>query len=191
MTTKRVFVAIDLSDGAINAASSHIEHLKRRFPHVKARWIRPENLHVTLRFAGNIDAGELAGLQDRVARVAGTFDAPTVTVEKTGAFIRRKSRSNVLWLGISSHTDDGRAGVLEDLMARLDDEDRGPVHHRSPHLTIARLSDANAAQKMVDAHLAAAVGPVSFKVPEIVIYQSELTPRGSIYTAISRHQLLL
>ncbi len=55
MTTKRVFVAIDLSDDAINAASSHIGQLKRRFPHVKARWIRPENLHVTLRFAGNIE----------------------------------------------------------------------------------------------------------------------------------------
>jgi len=191
MNTKRVFVAIDLSAEAVKAAALHIDRLRRQVPQVRARWIRPQNLHVTLRFVGNVGPNELVVLEERVANVAANFPAPTVTLEKTGAFIRRRSRSNVLWLGISSRSDDARRDVLEEIMGELSGDMGSPAHARHPHLTIARLSDANAARDLVKQHLDSEFGPVAFRADEIVVYESELTPKGSIYTAISRHRLLL
>lgn len=71
MDQKRVFIAIDISAEARRAVASHVDGLRRLHPGTPSvRWVDPKNLHVTLRFVGNIDAGEVSEWEARVGRVA-------------------------------------------------------------------------------------------------------------------------
>jgi 2'-5' RNA ligase len=56
-----------------------------------------------------------------------------------------------------------------------------------PHLTIARLKDADAARSVIDKHLQANFGPERFICEGLVIYESTLTPEGSSYSVLSHH----
>jgi 2'-5' RNA ligase len=65
------------------------------------------------------------------------------------------------------------------------------AHEREfvPHLSIARLKDAAKGKEPVAEHLASEFGPITFHVDELVIYESTLTPTGSVYNVLSRHPL--
>lgn len=177
MAKKRIFAAVDISDEARACVGSYVRELRERSADLRVRWERPEKLHVTVHFAGDLDAGELTAFEKSVAAAAATVSPFTVTIDSTGAFVKRRSRANVLWLGLDSH------GELERLAASLD-QDNSRFH---PHLTIGRLKDAKECRDLIDKHLAGKFERIDFNATEIVVYESKLLPSGSVYSVVSRH----
>ncbi|HXS01072.1 MAG TPA: 2'-5' RNA ligase family protein, partial [Pyrinomonadaceae bacterium] len=86
----------------------------------------------------------------------------------------------VLWIGVSDPAE-----KLTTLHQRLGSEDR--VYR--PHLTIARIRRPDGARRLVDAHLQMKFEPVAVKVNQVILFRSELSPKGSKYTVISKHGL--
>jgi 2'-5' RNA ligase len=180
MEKKRIFAAIDISDEARHAVATYIDALRHDFRDVPVRWEKPEKLHITLKFAGSIDEAALNSLTSDVEAAAAETNPFAITLAETGAFVRRSSRANVLWIGLQQRY------VMDELAAKIDPK---TVQRRfKAHITIARLKDAKKAQLLIERHLSSAFEAVTFSVEGVTIYESTLLPTGSVYNVISRHR---
>ncbi len=185
MTAKRIFVAIDIPDEARMRVASYMKTLKQEFADLRVRWEKSEKLHVTVKFAGNLDESDLASLVARASTEAAKTDPFTITISGTGAFTKRSSRANVLWLGLESYSPNGALNLIEGIAARLSSDDA--ERKFKPHLTIARLKDPKISRELIIRHLESKFEPVEFGATELVVYESKLLPTGSVYSMISRH----
>ena len=186
MDTKRIFIAIDISDEARWAISEYIFALKSRF-HDGVRWEHVEKLHLTVKFIGKTDGETVNKLTAGLSKIALNHSAFDLTLNGTGAFPSAKN-ARVLWIGIV------QSSMLQKLYTAVEDACFAAGFPResrafSPHLTIARIKDVHRANELTREHLSLAFGPISFRVPRIVIYESKLLPSGSVYSVLSTHQL--
>ena len=182
----RVFCAVELPDEVRAAAAAHAARLRRDFPDARASWSRPESLHVTLKFLGEIEWARVEDLS-RAARAAAEGSGPfALSVEEAGTFPPRGA-ARVLWLGVEDSS-----GGLARLQRRLEDECEAAGFEREarafkPHLTLARLRTPKDARALSEAHRRLTFDAHTFKVTELIVMRSELAPGGSRYTPLSRH----
>jgi len=186
----RIFCAVQLSDEARKRAATHVTRLREIAPRAKLAWVRPESLHLTLKFFGEIDALLLDKIAHATERAVDGCAPFALTLCEAGSFPPRAAAPRVLWLGVS---DDG--GELTYLQARLEDECEREGFAREarlfrPHLTIARVRVTDAgARRAAAAHLELNFAPVWTPIEALAVLRSELGPGGSCYTLCSRHQL--
>ncbi len=186
---RRVFVAIDIPEEIRRRAAYYIEALRSAFRNTRVSWTRPEKLHLTLRFIGDVDDSQLEDLQRIVAQSMNAIPRFTLRIQSTGVFPSvRKPR--VLWLGISDDTS-----RLPEISGRIDSELEKcgltpDKKQNQPHVTIGRIKNTGAeSERLARLHLNSKIEPVEFPVRELVIYESTLLPTGSVYSSISRHIL--
>jgi len=70
---KRLFIAVDISDEARKAAASHIRHLKKHSTDKGISWVKPENLHITIKFFGDTDDARIKPLTETLTSIASRF----------------------------------------------------------------------------------------------------------------------
>lgn len=181
---KRIFIAADISEAARQKAAAYIDELRSAFPRLRVGWERPEKLHLTLKFLGEVNDGQLEEVRKLVSVVAEKNDRFRMTLGGTGRF-PQKGDARILWLGVN---DQGRSAAvvaeIEDHLAELGfGKEKRPFR---PHLTIARLREPRLSAELTARHLENDFEPVAFEVGEIVIYESKLQQSGSIYSAVTR-----
>ncbi|HEV2863441.1 MAG TPA: RNA 2',3'-cyclic phosphodiesterase [Pyrinomonadaceae bacterium] len=184
----RLFFAVELPEEVRARAAEHAARLRRSFPDVRAGWERPEKMHVTLKFLGDVDAARVASLR-RAAEVSTRgLSSFTLTVEGTGSFPPRGA-PRVIWLGLRDTS--GQLARLQSLLEQECEREGFPREPRpfKPHLTLARIRTPHGARELAAAHADAPFGPLDFNVPELLLIHSQLGPGGSRYTPISRHPL--
>ena len=175
----RAFLAIDLPASLRPILSWAQEELKKSGADIK--WVPVGNIHITLKFFGNITETQVTDISEAVTALAANQAPFTLTVTDAGAFPNPKN-PRVVWLGVGGELDVAREFYrrLEIAFAALGfpPEDR-PL---SPHLTLGRVkSPANRSaltQSLV--HLPSPEA-APFQVSEIVLFRSNLTPRGATY----------
>jgi 2'-5' RNA ligase len=177
---KRLFIAVDISEQARNLAAKYIAELRARFSDLRVGWERPEKLHLTLKFLGDTGAEQIDEICDRLTEVAATTDPFRLRLIGNGAFPSR-DEARVLWLGI-----DDAEEKLGRLVAAINKKLAGigvePDERKfSSHLTIARIREPRDSRALVAAHLATQYEPVEFEVSDLVLYESQLKPTGSVY----------
>jgi 2'-5' RNA ligase len=181
---KRLFIAIDISEEARVAASAYINRLKNEWPGYRISWTKPENLHLTLKFLGDVEEKRIVEIANAIGKAA--IGASNFQLEASGTGVFPSARKpKVLWLGFKEES-----GNLESLAERLEEkcEEIGfPKDERkfSPHLTIVRVRDPRSARLLADLHVKNEFGSVRFNVNRVVLYESKLDPNGSIYTPLS------
>jgi 2'-5' RNA ligase len=186
--TWRVFCGIELPEMCRSRVLQHIDFLKAAVPDALASWARNANLHLTLKFLGEIPQTSLSDLSQAASRAAIGVNPFPIRLEQTGAFPRH-GPARVLWIGINDSSE-----KLVELHGRLEEEaakvgfakETRPFH---PHLTIARLRHPGSARALTVAHKQLEFEPVEFDVAELLVIRSELGSEGSKYTVISRHIL--
>ena len=152
---------------------------------VGLRWEPRERYHLTLQFLGPV--GELTPVVDGLGAALRDQDAFSFQLGGAGAF-PKPGRARVVWMGAAVGGPDlaGLAAAVAGGLRPLGYEpDRKDLH---PHLTLARL------KVPVDvSDVLAAIGPEpveeTFRVGEVVLYQSELSSKGPTYTALERFPL--
>lgn len=186
---KRIFIAVDISETARLHAAKYIHDLRGEFGRLLVGWERPEKLHITLKFLGEVEDEKVAGVVESLTSAAGSIRCFEVELSGTGVF-PSPSNPRILWLGL--HDQDGKlsttANAVESGCALLGYKKE--KREFSPHLTIARLREPQKAQELAARHRANKFELVSFKVSEIVIYESKLQPSGSIYSKLAAVPLL-
>ncbi|MGK4003546.1 RNA 2',3'-cyclic phosphodiesterase [Sorangium sp. So ce1036] len=180
----RVFVAVDPGAELLARVGELLREISPLAP--SAKWVEPAGLHITLAFMGEIGEERLP-LVIAAASVAGFHRPLTLRIEKGGAFGTRR-RPRVLWLGVGGAVS-ALTAIHRDLEQALSlstgyvPEDR-PF---APHLTLARSRDPRGDPALEAC--AQRIEGVDFgetQVRELVVYQSELTPKGARYTALAR-----
>lgn len=184
----RVFCAVELPDELRSLAAERARRLRTEFPDVRASWERPEKLHITLKFLGDVEPARVGALSGAAARAVATLEPFELTVEEPGTFPSH-GQPRVLWLGIVD-----ASGMLALMQRALESECAAagfPRESRAfkPHLTLARVRSPQGAQELAAAHRETPFAPQRFKVSELVVMRSELGPGGSRYTPLSRHRL--
>ena len=184
----RVFCAVELPDEVRARLEDHVRRLRKEVPEAAASWSRVENIHLTLKFFGNVEVKRIERISAAAERAVKEFSAFQIGVGGTGVF-PRPSRPQVLWIGISDPS-----GQLAALQERFENEcavEGFPKEDRAyrPHLTIARLRKPEGARQLADTHLQMKFEMIEMPVKEIVIFHSELSPKGSTYTIISAADL--
>lgn len=184
----RVFCAVELPASVRERAAAHIADLRSRVPDVRGGWERPEKLHVTLKFLGEIEPARSAELLSAAERAARSVQPFELCLEGAGVFPPR-GLPRVLWLGIAD-----TSGALARLQQRLESECAAAGFQREdrpfhPHVTIARLRRPEGARRLGALHREKGFAPAAFSVNSLVVLRSELGPGGSRYTELARHPL--
>ncbi len=185
----RIFCAVEVPATARRLVLQHIARLKAAVPEAQASWSREANLHLTLKFLGEIPTAAVEQLSSAASRAVAGLSPFSIQLEHPGVFPNH-GKPRVLWMGIND-----RSGKLVELHARLEDEAANAGFAKEdrrfqPHLTVARLRQPEHAQTLAAAHRQLAFEPQAIAVSELLVIRSELSGAGSKYTIVSRHALL-
>jgi 2'-5' RNA ligase len=183
----RSFLAIELPKVILKK----IEEVQRDLRSTRAdvRWVNPEKIHLTLKFFGNIE-------ESRIDPIFKSIEEPTrntlpfsIKVSGVGAFPHLKN-PRVIWMGLV----DGKA-ILTSFQKQIETqlekigfqpEDR-PFH---PHLTLGRMKSSRGKEELVgrmEKHREEEFG--DFPVERVILFKSDLTPSGPIYTLLKELKL--
>lgn len=188
MTSWRVFCAVELPAEVRKQLEEHILKLRTAVPDVAASWSRVENIHLTLKFFGNVALDRIPVITAAASRAVAEFSSFPIGVGDTGVF-PRPSRAQVLWIGVSDPS-----GKLSALQERLENECAAEDFSKEdrayrPHLTIARIRRPEGSRRLADAHFQIHFPATEVELNELILFRSELSPKGSKYTAISKHPI--
>jgi 2'-5' RNA ligase len=187
----RSFIAIELPPEVKVGLSSLLEQLQGGgYPFVK--WVEPKAIHLTLKFLGNIASDRIGEITAAIKEAAQGTSPFAVEISGLGAFPSWQ-RTQVVWVGIK-----GEVNKLADLQKGINAALRPlgfPPELRpfAPHLTLARVRERTKAwqrQELGDWLLTVKFDSCfNFKVDAISLIKSELTPKGAIYTPLTRIEL--
>jgi 2'-5' RNA ligase len=184
----RTFCAIELPANVRAQLADHAKQLRAVVPEASASWSKPENVHLTLKFLGNVATRNIPTISVAASRVVKEFSPFQIKIGGTGVF-PKATRPQVLWIGVEDSS-----GRLSELQRRLEEEfatagfDKEDGAYK-PHLTIARIRRPDGARRLAESHLQTKFALLNIRVNEFVVFRSQLSPKGSIYTAISKHEL--
>lgn len=156
------------------------------------RPVRPEGVHLTLKFLGDVPADRISAIGDAVGRAATPHTPFALSVSGVGAFPSGRA-PRVLWAGIAGDLD-----RLVALHASVDGclAELGFARERrafNPHLTLARLRDsASREDRALSLRVLQANQPGdewSFDVDGVALFQSTLGPGGAVYRRLFRAPL--
>ncbi len=183
----RAFLAIEVSDDVKSTLSELTNRLERgRIDGLKA--VRPENMHLTLKFFGDVSPTRVESIVGTITRAAKSIHPFTLRLGKVGAYPSSRN-PRVLWVGL-----DGDVVSLQEAHSRIEnalvDIDIKPDSRKfSPHLTVARLqnrSSSSERRRAAEVLLAAdyqAGHPIPVKRFSLV--RSILRPDGPQYTILA------
>ncbi len=187
----RCFIAIDISE-EIKAQLADLQQELAGSVDIRkgdVKWVRPEAMHLTLKFLGEIRDADVMEICRIVKEVAGRHRAFDFAVKEVGHFGGRSAR--VLWVGAGQQCEPLSA-LQQDLEEQLA-EAGWPKEARkfSAHLTLCRVRNTKAGTR-----LAEATGQFrdfdlgAVRAGSVCVYESKLTPQGPIYTCLGNYRLL-
>ena len=184
-TPVRLFVAVEIPDRVRDAVASAIEPWRERLG--PARWVRPENWHVTVKFLGRTGPDLAERVREACRSAAAGIRPFRVGVEGLGVFPRPAS-ARVLWVGLRD-----RDGGLPALAAALDRElarefppERRPF---SAHLTVARFQPPRPLADEIDELRSTVPDADAFRVSSLILFRSHLSPKGARYEPLESFAL--
>jgi 2'-5' RNA ligase len=183
----RLFVAIELPAELRRLLEERSDTLSSMIHSSIIRWVRPEGIHLTLKFLGDVPGGKLEAVKEAVRTVGPRFSPFEYSVGGLGCFPNTR-RPRVIWIGVRE-----RSGRLEVLQAEIEqaysalgfEKERRPFH---PHLTLGRVrrgvrhADHQAVADAITRVEHFSLG--DYRVEEICLYRSELKPTGAVYTKL-------
>lgn len=189
----RLFVAIELN----NALITELRRLERDLQAVPAtrivRWVDPKNIHLTLKFLGNVNVERVDALTAALERAAAGLAPFELSARGLGAF-PNFGRPNNLWVGL-----EGNVQTAALLARRIDDECarggwEGDRQNFNPHLTLGRLNrQATNAERAAVGRALEAVPKVTYgtiHAAAVHLISSDLYPTGPVYNSVAKIRLL-
>lgn len=172
---RRLFIAIDLPQ----EVKQKLGTLSKSFDFPHARWVKPENLHLTLKFLGRVKEEKVESITLTLKNLTADFPAFTLQTGKLGVFPSLK-RARVVWIDLEGGRGEAKklAHLIDEKLSLLGFEKE--EREFQPHITLARL------KKPTFLHSLPLVNwSFSFLTKEIILFESVLKSTGPIYTPVS------
>ena len=184
----RTFIAVPVPDDVRSVVREVEDELKKVGADVK--WVEPRNVHVTLKFLGNILVDSVDGLVRALAeglRGARSFE---VTLTGTGIFPHGRRAPRVVWIGMEDGKDRlaALAGSVEETCFQLGYEKEGRPFRA--HLTIGRVRRGSGnLERLRERVETVEFKPLKLEVNRVNLVRSKLSPRGPAYTVLESFTL--
>jgi len=179
----RVFLALDLSEEQACGLGSLQKKLKKDFNGVK--WVDASNMHVTLKFLGEIEEHQLDSLFTRVEKAVEKFDPFHMSLKGLGVF-PNPNRPRIIWSGVNEGSDYIKL-IWEEVEWQLQEEGFSLSQKTyTPHVTLGRIRRVSSkvpAKKWVNQYREFTLPATEIKY--VTFYQSTLQPQGACYKALS------
>jgi 2'-5' RNA ligase len=188
MSRLRTFIAVELSKAIRDRCIALQETLARSATDVK--WVEEENLHVTLLFLGEVEDRDIPALCKAVAECCARQPAFPITIETVGCFPNPR-RPRIVWVGVGTGSPElcQLHDALEPPLLDLGCYRREDRQY-TPHITLGRVKS----DRPTDSLAAALAKQAKWHggttdVREVLVLSSELTPKGPMYSVLSRAKL--
>jgi len=182
--TARTFIAIELPPQVRAHLADCQQRLRRAGGDV--RWVRPDLIHLTLVFLGDVPTNMLADLEKSVREALAPFGVLTLRVQGAGRFPPR-GLPRTIWIGLDETT--GRLAALQKALANATAAFAEKKEDRSytPHLTLGRVKSPRGGRDLAGAidAMAGVTGP-SLEAREVTIFKSDLSPQGPTHTPLAK-----
>ena len=154
----------------------------------KVNWVRSDNIHVTLKFIGDMPEDDVDQIGNKIKDIIGSTQSLKFKISGTGCF-PKKERPRILWLGIN-----GDLLPLQTLVTKINealDHLGYPKEEKNylPHLTLARIKYPQKHTPDISSFLNAEYEPIQLQINKIHFMRSELFFKGSVYTILDTHFL--
>ena len=155
----------------------------------KVSWTKPQQMHLTLKFLGEVPDKEITGIIDVMKRAAQGVGAFDFKIAGLGAFPPGGKTLRILWAGIEAPQE---LVKLNDLLQHEFDEIGYPAEQRTftPHLTLGRVKFVKRPDRyreIIDSHADFRAGIQH--ADSVILYQSELRREGAVYTPMATVEL--
>ena len=186
MSVIRAFIAIDLSAEIQQRLDEVTHNYKNQLANIPIRWVPAVNIHLTLKFLGDVSLSNLNMLMDMIQAEVSSHHQFDISVGGSGAFPNNR-QPRIIWVGVEAPAE--LAAIqngIEGTTGRLGytREERA----FSPHLTLGRVSrnatsqDVKLISKTLDTARIGFLGATC--VEKVHLYRSDLQPTGAVYTQI-------
>jgi RNA 2',3'-cyclic 3'-phosphodiesterase len=180
----RAFLAIELPTDIINEIHVIQSRLRKLLPGT-VRWVRPEGIHLTLKFFGDVSENDIVKIKGDMEDQVRGAEPFALDVETLGVF-PDLNRPRVIWLGMGGDVE--RLIRFQKSMDQKLHESGFEKENRSfqPHLTLARIKDPKSViglAKIVEKMDKDSAG--HFDAMGLTLFRSQLTPGGAVYSKLA------
>jgi 2'-5' RNA ligase len=186
--TIRAFVAIPLPDHLRERLAALQQELKSKLSVAPVRWTRPDQIHLTLKFLGNVEISRVADLTAALRLACQDVPPPRLRTERLG-FFPPLQIPRVIWVGVHDCT-----GTLHQLQRRVETA-TAPFTREKPsgdfmgHLTIGRAKNMRRPQaellaKLADGLSGRGLGEWTAETADLM--RSDLLPQGTRHACLAR-----
>ncbi len=186
MSLLRTFIAIEIPSEIQNAIHQNTAGLRQTLDRSLVRWVPVQNIHMTLKFLGNVSAANLETLDRMLITEASLHQPFTIQVGGLGVFPSPR-RPRVIWIGVEApETLTSLQHSIESAAARIGYEAESRPF--SAHLTIGRVNQRAPGAELQRVRTAiedTRIPPLgTVKVDAVYIFRSDLKPSGAVYTRL-------
>ena len=186
----RTFIAIEIPEEIRNSLAQIQSHLKYSGADVK--WVAPANIHLTLKFLGEIDEKKCEAVKSALDIIAKDTHAFEISLKDIGAF-PKIDHPRVIWAGLDKGAKESTelAGKIDEALSKI-----GFAKESRPfaaHLTLGRVRSGKN-KEALKAKIDSLQGPEASgqgaeNISSVILFHSKLTPTGSIYTKLHETKL--
>ena len=183
----RCFIAIELSQENQENLSQIIKELKKSGADVK--WVKPENIHLTLKFLGETKASLVEDIKKILQETAEQFEKFEFQLNELGVFPKITS-PRAIWVNAFEPAEiiARIVSTLEERLENLGFAKEG--REFTPHITIGRVKSSDGRISLVEKLKQTKISqPQTQKVDKLTLLKSTLTPSGPIYEVLSQASL--
>jgi RNA 2',3'-cyclic 3'-phosphodiesterase len=177
----RTFIAVELNSSLREALARIQKELKSSG--ADAKWVKPENIHLTLKFLGAIPLDKIETINRVLQDIADQFPAFAISLSQLGAFPKIEF-PRVIWIDLKEgkETLERLAKEIEAKLSSLGfpPEDRA----FQTHITLARIKSAQNRLNLVKQLKETDVPALNQKIDKITFFKSTLTPKGPVYEVL-------
>jgi 2'-5' RNA ligase len=192
MTTQRTFIAVELDKELLGNLVALQDRLRGQVAPRSVRWVRPEGIHLTLKFLGDTRPDQLDAVKLALDQAASEILPFAFTVGGMGCFPNTR-RPRVIWVGLYEPT--GTLSRLRDAVESHVAPLGFPTEKRpfQPHLTLGRVqryASKSEVREVGEVVAASEIGTLDeMRVGQVSYIKSDLRPGGAVYTTLSEAQL--
>jgi 2'-5' RNA ligase len=185
----RTFIAINLDPEIKRGLTQLIDELKTRRTESRGiRWVRPEAMHLTLKFLGEIGEDKIPRIEGALRGISEKYSPFSLKIKGTGYFPPKSKAPRVFWVGIEEE------GILERLQIQVEEEMERlgfPKEQRKfhPHLTLGRVkisSNLRGILDLLEKYKEKILGEM--EVQKMTFFRSVLKPTGAEYSVLSEFE---
>ena len=175
----RVFIAFDVSD----EARDYLFNLQKELSKfVKAKWVEKKNIHLTLKFLGEIDDEKLEKLKKELSKIK--FKRFDVVLDELGVF-PDENFTRVIWVGLKGEGIFNLQKKIDEELLELFSQDQ----KFTSHITLGRVKAVKDKEKLKEFFSKIKIDEIKFTVDNFKLYRSELSKDGPKYYLLEEYKL--